>query len=184
LIEVLMAAGVLEVLALFSLAIVWRLVGFAHEEAERLAADGYCHDVMRRFVAMDDQTLATHGEREYAVPVETLPVMIRTSWNGRRDEICPLWRDRRDATLEPTCTVNVEPCTVGKDSDGKLKATVVSGFDVSSNALITVSFTWGRSFAWGRSDDAARTNLVHRLQCVRAGNFDRWQAANAGGASK
>jgi len=157
-----MAAAIVALIAAGTLSASWRLALFARAEAERLAADGYCHDVMRRFDNMEDATLATHGKKTYAVPIETLPLLIRTAADGTRSESCILWRDPSDTRLRPTCTVSVDPC----DADGRLR----SSFDVASNALIVVSL------AWGRSDDAAKTNLVHSLRRIRAGNFDRWKA--------
>jgi len=159
LIEVLVATMVMSLISVGALATVWRLAGFAREQAEMLAADDYCHDVLWRFFNADDLALAQHGTKTYKVPLNVLPVIIRDKTDGTQEVTSLLWRDTNDSSLQPTCRVSVEPC----DASG---GTVLSGFDVASNALITVSLKWGRS------DDVDRQNTI---KVVRAGRIDRWQ---------
>jgi len=105
LIEVLMAAGVLAMIAAGLLATTWRFAGFARDQSERMVADAYCHDVMW---AVYCQSYSNIGNiASFPVNVEReLPRLVTTDILGREKTVFPL--KRRESFRTPTCRVAQE----------------------------------------------------------------------------
>jgi len=116
LIEVLVAAAVLSTLSAGVLVTTWRLAQFAHDEAERLAADAICADVFWTVYSVDYDRL---GESSFDVGLRNyqLPVVETRNWRG---EV----RVRR--LLRPTDSHGIPKCNVvvadpSIDGNGRLR---------------------------------------------------------------
>jgi len=127
LVEVLVAMGVMSLISAGLLATVWRMTGFAREEAERMMADGLCHDIMWAVYSQkyeDIKSIATTSLTSSFLP----RLSVKNTVTGKSTTTYPL---RRGST-SPRFKVTV-----------KEVAEKVDGTDViSSNKLITVTVIW------------------------------------------
>jgi len=104
LIEVLIAAAVLSVLSAGLLTASWCLVQFAQDQADHMAADAYCHDLMWAVYSQEYEDIADIAQFRLNKDKE-LPRIETVDFLGRPKTIVPLMRTHDDAV--PTCTVTV-----------------------------------------------------------------------------
>jgi len=116
LVEVLMAAFILSLLATGALATTWRLAGFARNKASELAAENFCSDIAMSYLSQDlsllvdptkpvlKKTFAT-SERETC---RLFPRFRGKDFLGETKTVVPFWRD---GYKNPTLTVWVTNTT-------------------------------------------------------------------------
>jgi len=111
-IEVLVAMCVLTVFSVGVLVTSWRLVGFARNEAERMVADNFAHDLMRAVYSQSYSNIVSIA-RFTVNPERALPRIVSTDVFGRQSVTYPLWR-HQDVSHKPECEVRVTPSVDGR----------------------------------------------------------------------
>jgi len=104
LVEVLVATSVLAVMSTGFLTTVWCLVGFARDQADHMAADAYCHDLMWAVYSQNYADIAARGRFRLDVTNE-LPWVEMKDVFGRTKVVRPLMR--HDGDMIPECEVQV-----------------------------------------------------------------------------
>jgi len=110
--EVLVAMFLLSVISVGVLVTSWRLVGFARNEAERMIADNFGHDLMRAVYSQSYSNIVSIS-RFTVSPERALPRIASTDVFGRQSVTYPLWR-HQDVSHKPECEVRVTPSADGR----------------------------------------------------------------------
>jgi len=103
LVEVLVASAILAIFSTGLVATTWRMMAFAEDEAEHMAADAYCHDVMWSVFSQKFENIESIDEFTIDAAKE-LPHIVSTDILGRTSVVYPLWRSQ-DRSMLPTCEV-------------------------------------------------------------------------------
>jgi len=115
LVEILVATAVLALMSVGFLSTVWHLVGFAQDQADFMAADAYCHDLLWATYSQDYADIAARETFRLNVDKELPRVEMRDLF-GREKVVRPLMRHSGD--MVPECEVLVS------ENEGRTEKTI------------------------------------------------------------